>query len=142
MVDKHFHAWNREGFPIWIQSTIVPVDYSIIGDAGPRAAGFQLHRHEGIQLADAVSLLPPHLSQACSDLCVDVPIPGVTSDLFAGPPAYDIVGEGAHSVVAVGGSRQEVLEGEVQSVIEASGTIELIDRESDMEHVHGFPEEA
>ena len=36
-VAECFHAWNREGSPIWVQSTIMPVQFSIIGDAGPAA---------------------------------------------------------------------------------------------------------
>ena len=113
-----FHRWNAQGSPIWVQSTIVPVDYSVIGDAGPRAVGFQVLRHEGVLAADSISMLPARLARRCSDMCLDVPLPGVGTDLVQVPADY------------------QVTSSESRTIVTADGTIELTDSEADLEHVH------
>ena len=40
---KCLGSYNRRGSPIWISSTVVPVDKLVIQDAGPRAVGYAVH---------------------------------------------------------------------------------------------------
>ena len=51
-------------------------------------------------------------------MCLDLPLPGVDDSLVNAPPDYQILDDGAHSIVT------------------AEGSLNLTDEEAEMEHVH------
>ena len=55
---KCFVQWNGQCSPIWLQSRVVPVDCTLIQDAGPRAVGFSMRGVAGVSSVDAPGGLP------------------------------------------------------------------------------------
>jgi hypothetical protein len=53
-----FVQWNGQCSPIWLQSRVVPVDCTLIQDAGPRAVGFSMREVTGVSSVDAPGGLP------------------------------------------------------------------------------------
>ena len=117
-VSRCFSDWNAKGSPIWVSSTIVPVSYSIVGDAGPRAVGFQLLEHAPTPVCDAISSLPATLARRWADHVMVVPVPGTESGPQVAGQEFCVTDEGTHSVIT------------------SAGTIELTDSEATLEHVH------
>jgi hypothetical protein len=113
-----FGAWNARGAPIWVQSTVVPVQFSLVGDAGPRAVGFQVRQHGAAQVLDAISSLPATLAARWSDHVTSLPVPGSECSPQVARQNFCVTDESIHSVTTT------------------EGTIELTDAETEMEHVH------
>ena len=117
-IARCFGAWNAKGSPIWVQSTIVPLACSIIGDAGPRAVGFQVREHAPVPVCDALSSLPATLAKRWADHVMLVPVPDTELSRQVARQDFCVTDDGVHSVTT------------------SQGTIELTDAECDMHHVH------
>ena len=103
-------VFNRHGAPIWIDSTIVPVECVLVQDAGPRAIGYALF--------DA-----PKLAAAAADT-----LP--TENILHESQSFGRDGRVSESTATSAGVVETL------SVATTCGTIELTDEESLGHHVH------
>ena len=122
-----FSSFNRQGAPIWISSTIVPVDKVMIQDAGPRAIGYALFEAPGIAAAAADSLPTENIIHSTGRALHGSDETSANSGECLSLGRDDRVRQ---SIASPG----EVLEG--LSVATTCGTIELTDKEAGGHHVH------
>ena len=122
-----FSSFTRQGAPIWISSTIVPVDKVMIQDAGPRAIGYALFEAPGIAAAAADSLPTENIIHSTGRALHGSDETSANSGECLSLGRDDRVRQ---SIASPG----EVLEG--LSVATTCGTIELTDKEAGGHHVH------
>ena len=122
-----FSTFNRQGAPIWISSTIVPVEKVLIQDAGPRAIGYALFEAPAIEAAAADTLPTENIMHSTGRAL------RVSDETSA--KAGECLSLGRDSRVRQSMASSEDVLARL-SVATTCGTIELTDREEESHHVH------